>query len=67
MTLQAFLHFLNWASQFQWLAWSQDQAGNGNHVVYGGNVLDCISASQHVLANVPGGTAHLCTPLPIAP
>jgi hypothetical protein len=63
--LQAFLHFLYWASHFQWVAWGPDPVGNGNHIIYGGNVLDCIQVSQHTLANVPGaGHAAICTMAP---
>jgi hypothetical protein len=49
MTVAAFLHFLFWASHYLWLAYAPDQSGLGNHVVYGGNVLDCIAVGSHQL------------------
>lgn len=49
-TVVAFLHFLYWASHFLWLGFAPDQNDLGNHVIYGGNVLDCIAVTQHLPA-----------------
>lgn len=60
----AFLHFLFWASHFQWEAFAPDAAGNGNHVVYGGNVLDCITVAHNVgtMHGVGGPVPAACVP-----
>lgn len=56
MTVTAFLHFLYWASHYVWLCFAPDNGGNGNHIVYGGNVLDCITQTiVHPLVHAPGG------------
>ncbi len=47
-TVIAFLHFLAFASHYLWIAFAPDTGGNGNHIVYGGNVLDCINVTQHI-------------------
>lgn len=65
-TVIAFLHFLYWASHYLWLCWAPDAHGLGNHVVYGGNVLDCIQAGMHqaplhVPPGTPPGLMHACS------
>jgi hypothetical protein len=55
-TVIAFLHFLYWASHYLWLAFAPDNTGNGNHVVYGGNILDCWQVAHQIgWVNAPGG------------
>ncbi|MBF6557023.1 MAG: hypothetical protein IVW52_12820 [Acidimicrobiales bacterium] len=58
--LAAFLIWLEWASHHVWLAWAPDSTGLGNHVVYGGNVLDCIRVAAHQapLHVVPGSAPY---------
>lgn len=60
--LQIFLHFLAWAQHYQWVCFAPDSAGNGGHIVYGGNVVDClrVAGQQAPLHVFPGGdpSAH---------
>lgn len=60
-TVVAFLHFLYWASHYLWLALAPDQNDLGNHVVYGGNVLDCITVG-HLQAPLHTAFGHAMAP-----
>ncbi len=67
--LAAFLTWAEWASHHVWLAWGPDSLGNGNHIVYGGNVWDCIRVaySQAPLHVPPGSIAHPACTLAVSP
>jgi hypothetical protein len=52
----AFLHFLAYASHFEWICWAP-----GGHVVYGGNIVDCLTLALHQAAPHAGQVAANCT------
>ncbi len=61
-TVVAFLHFLYWASHYVWLCFAPDSTGTGNHIQYGGNIIDCWRMVQHVplINGVGGQVANHC-------
>ena len=60
--LQIFLHFFAYAQHFGWECWAPNAAGQqGDHVVYGGNIVDCLRIAQHQVAPAAGQVAANCT------
>ena len=52
MTLHYLLLLFTWATHVEWTAFAPDSTGNGNHVVYGGNLIDALTVARHAGGSV---------------